>query len=160
MPQEQKSVQGWSCGLLFECTLYLLLIAFGALCVDTTVPDSINFLVTEYLDSALYSQIVGTLLMATATWQIIVALRTRKGATVIGTHAAAGAAMSALYTLGIVYVGFYVSTFVYLFACATLVEDPAERNWKKKMLFSLGSAVVLYAMFSLFKIYLPPTPLL
>lgn len=157
MSEKQDVVHGWQSGIFFECSLYLLMIAFGVLCVDTTVPDTINFLVVEYLDSALYSQTVGVLLIVTAGWQLVLALKKRTRKTTLGWHAGAGAVMCAVYTLGFSYLGFYTSTFFFLIAYASLVESPDDRDWKKKVAFSAVSVAILYAMFSLFKIYLPTT---
>ena len=39
-----------------------------------------------------------------------------------------GLVMTAIYILGFAYVGFYVSTFVFLFGYSLLIEPPDERN--------------------------------
>ena len=51
---EQTVPRGTGLGIAAELAFSLLLIAFGCLCIDTTVPEVINFMVVEYLDSALY----------------------------------------------------------------------------------------------------------
>ena len=53
--------------------------------------------------------------------------------------------------------GFYVSTFVFLFGYSLLIEPPDERNVVSKALFAFISVAVLYGLFSVFKIYLPTT---
>ena len=53
--------------------------------------------------------------------------------------------------------GFYVSTFVFLFGYSLLIEPPDERNGVSKALFAFISVAVLYGLFSVFKIYLPTT---
>ena len=60
---EQTVPRGTGLGIAAELAFSLLLIAFGCLCIDTTVLEVINFMVVEYLDSALYSQIVGAMLV-------------------------------------------------------------------------------------------------
>ena len=49
---EQTVPRGTGLGIAAELAFSLLLIAFGCLCIDTTVPEVINFMVVEYLDSA------------------------------------------------------------------------------------------------------------
>ena len=51
---EQTVPRGTGLGIAAELAFSLLLIVFGCLCIDTTVPEVINFMVVEYLDSALY----------------------------------------------------------------------------------------------------------
>lgn len=68
-----------------------------------------------------------------------------------------GLVMTAIYILGFAYVGFYVSTFVFLFGYSLLIEPPDERNGVSKALFAFISVAVLYGLFSVFKIYLPTT---
>ena len=154
---EQTVPRGVGLGVAAELAFSLLLIAFGCLCIDTTVPDAINFMVVEYLDSALYSQIVGVMLVCSGLYQGVMAVRRGTGARFVSLGMLFGLAMTALYILGFAYVGFYVSTFVFLFGYSLLIEPPDERNVVRKAVFALISVGVLYGVFSTFKIYLPAT---
>lgn len=148
---------GLPLGLAAETVFSLLLIAFGCLCIDTTVPETINFLVVEYLDSALYSQIVGVVLVCSGLYEGVMALRRRGELRFASRAMLVGLAMTAAYVAGFAHVGFYVSTFSFLFAHSLLIEAPGERNIRAKLLFALISVAVLYGLFSAFKIYLPAT---
>ena len=145
---EQTVPRGTGLGIAAELAFSLMLIAFGCLCIDTTVPEVINFMVVEYLDSALYSQIVGAMLVCSGLYQGVMAVRRRAEPRFV---------MTAIYILGFAYVGFYVSTFVFLFGYSLLIEPPDERNVVSKALFAFISVAVLYGLFSVFKIYLPTT---
>ena len=74
---EQTVPRGTGLGIAAELAFSLMLIAFGCLCIDTTVPEVINFMVVEYLDSALYSQIVGAMLVCSGLYQGVMAVRRR-----------------------------------------------------------------------------------
>ena len=148
---EQTVPRGTGLGIAAELAFSLMLIAFGCLCIDTTVPEVINFMVVEYLDSALYSQIVGAMLVCSGLYQGVMAVRRRAEPRFVPLSMLLGLVMTATY------VGFYVSTFVFLFGYSLLIEPPDERNVVSKALFAFISVAVLYGLFSVFKIYLPTT---
>lgn len=153
---EQTLPRGIHLGIGAELVFCLSLIAFGCLCLDTTVPNAINFMVVEYLDSALYSQMVGVILVVSGCHQGIEAVRKRGGRHFVPLKLLAGLAMTAAYVLGFAYVGFYLSTFLFLFAFSLLIETPSERDAGRKAFFALLAVGVLYGVFSSFKMYLPP----
>lgn len=142
-------------GLAVEMGFSALLLAFGALCIDTSVPETVNFLVPEYLDSALYSQIVGVLLVLVTLYHMYAAIKKRRPDSFLPYTTIIGLVFIFLYVLGFTYVGFYCSTFVFLIGFSLLIEDPEDRNFKAKVGFSCLSVAVLYAAFTAFKIYLP-----
>ena len=154
---EQTVPRGTGLGIAAELAFSLLLIAFGCLCIDTTVLEVINFMVVEYLDSALYSQLVGAMLVCSGLHQGVMAVRRRAEPRFVPLSMLLGLVMTAIYILGFAYVGFYVSTFVFLFGYSLLIEPPDERNVVSKALFAFISVAVLYGLFSVFKIYLPTT---
>ena len=154
---EQTVPRGTGLGIAAELAFSLLLIAFGCLCIDTTVLEVINFMVVGYPDSALYSQIVGAMLVCSGLYQGVMAVRRRAEPRFVPLSMLLGLVMTAIYILGFAYVGFYVSTFVFLFGYSLLIEPPDERNVVSKALFAFISVAVLYGLFSVFKIYLPTT---
>ena len=155
MNSEHTDPPGIRLGLAAELGFSLLLIAFGCLCVDTTVPNAINFMVVEYLDSALYSQIVGAVLIVSALHQAVEAVRKRRPGRIVPYTMLVGLLLTAAYALGFAYAGFYVSTFLFLFGYSLIIEPPAERNVMTKLAFAALSVGILYGAFSAFKIYLP-----
>lgn len=67
------------------------------------------------------------------------------------------AILAILYTIGITTIGYFVMTFIYLLIMLILLTDVAKT---KKMIlkFTFGSAVftvALYALFTVFKVFLP-----
>ena len=148
---EQTVPRGTGLGIAAELAFSLLLIAFGCLCIDTTVLEVINFMVVEY------SQIVGAMLVCSGLYQGVMAVRRRAEPRFVPLSMLLGLVMTAIYILGFAYVGFYVSTFVFLFGYSLLIEPPDERNVVSKALFAFISVAVLYGLFSVFKIYLPTT---
>ena len=155
MCNEQANPPGLYLGLAAELGFCLLLVAFGCLCIDTTVPNAINFMVVEYLDSALYSQLVGIILILSAIYQGIDAIRKRKTSQPVPYTMLVGFLLTIIYILGFTYVGFYLSTFLFLSIYSLIIEPPAERNVRTKVLFAALSVGILYGAFSAFKIYLP-----
>ena len=112
-------------------------------------------MVVEYLDSALYSQIVGAVLIVSALHQAVEAVRKRKPGRIVPYTMLVGLLLTAAYALGFAYAGFYVSTFLFLFGYSLIIEPPAERNVRTKLAFAALSVGILYGAFSAFKIYLP-----
>ena len=138
-----------------ELCFIVLLIALGALCYDTTVPVDINFLVPEVLDSALYSQIVGIFLIVTSLYHAFMLFRNEKQVFTLPFSTILGFFLVIVYVVFFTYIGFYTSTLVYLVIFSFIIEERNERNLKTKIVFSIGSVVILYLVFSTFKIYLP-----
>lgn len=155
MSNEQANPPGLCLGLAAELGFCLLLIAFGCLCIDTTVPNAINFMVVEYLDSALYSQLVGVVLIGSVLYQGVEAIRKRKASQSVPYTMLVGLLLTVVYILGFTHVGFYLSTFLFLCTYSLIIEPPAERNVRTKVLFAAISVGILYGAFSAFKIYLP-----
>ena len=155
MNNEHTDPPGFRLGPAAEIAFALLLIAFGCLCIDTTVPDTINFMVVEYLDSTLYSQLVGALLVVSALYQGVEAFRKRRAGHLVPRTMLVGLLLTFAYVLGFAYVGFYTSTFLFLFGYSLIIEPPAERNVTTKLAFAALAVGILYGAFSAFKIYLP-----
>lgn len=156
MSTAQAAPAGVTVKLGAEIAFFVLLVALGVLCIDTSTPDSISFMVTEYLDAAAYSQFVGTILVITGLYHIYVALKKRNTNIHIPHSTSFGFIITVMYVLGFMRIGFYVSTFIYLALYSFIIEDAGERNLKTKILFSAVSIAVFYGTFSWFKIYLPP----
>jgi hypothetical protein len=69
--------------------------------------------------------------------------------------------LMALYTLGITKLGYFVTTFFYLFIMIALLSD--NKTIKSRVTYAIGSAVftvVLYYIFKAFNIFLPNTLLI
>jgi hypothetical protein len=67
------------------------------------------------------------------------------------------AVLMILYTIGITTIGYFVTTFIYLLTMLMLLTDVAKTK-KVIVRFAFGSAaftVALYALFTVFKVFLP-----
>lgn len=147
--------RGFRLGFGAESIFYLLLMAFGCLCIDTTVVGELDFMVVEYLDSALYSQVVGVLLIVSAVFLWWRAWREKARPGLVSADMLGGMALTFAYVVGFTFIGFYISTFAFLCVCAWLIEQPGERNLAGTLVFAAVSTLALYALFTAFKIYLP-----
>ena len=92
-----------------------MLIAFGCLCIDTTVPEVINFMVVEYLDSALYCKSSAPCLSVRGLYQGLWSSGRRAEPRFVPFEYAARARHDGHLYLGVRHGGSYVSTFVFLF---------------------------------------------
>ncbi len=61
------------------------------------------------------------------------------------------------YILGISYIGFAVSTFVYLFFTSIIFRDFSRDRLKGILIYSLAVTLVAFLFFKGFKVYLPDT---
>ncbi len=160
MTTDQAMPAGFTAKLGAEIAFFVLLIAFGILCVDTSSPDAISFLVTEYMDAATYSQFVGIIIIITSLYHLVSAIKKRNTSIHIPHSTTIGFVITTLYVIGFMRLGFYVSTFIYLAVYSFIIEDEVERNIKTKVLFSATSIIIFYITFNWFKIYLPPALLM
>ena len=70
-------------------------------------------------------------------------------------------AISVIYCFGITKIGYFTSTFVFVFVMITTLAD--NRTFKRVLIYCLGSlafCVLLYFMFDLMQVYMPVTPLI
>ncbi|WP_223701199.1 tripartite tricarboxylate transporter TctB family protein [Sutcliffiella deserti] len=62
-----------------------------------------------------------------------------------------------LFVLGFSYIGYYVTSFVFVFLITWLMFDWDKKKWIKSLIFSIGLNVALYVLFTLINVYFPKT---
>jgi hypothetical protein len=146
-----------------EIIILVALIGFSAACLLSSSGGSALILKDENLPAHVYSNILAGLLAAVSIFRIIMLARP-KMAGFAGSDAPAPAfsksalliaGCSIFYTLGITYVGFYVSTFLCMFVLYLGFENWEKAKVKVGLVFSLGLCLVFYVSFYFLKIYLP-----
>jgi Tripartite tricarboxylate transporter TctB family len=145
-----------------EVITLIFLIIFSVACIISASGGSALILADESLPAHVYSNILAVLLLFVALVRLIsLIFFQRTGVIQAATEPIMSrstlliAACAVLYTIGITYIGFYVSTFF----CMIVLYLGFE-NWQKSkirigMIFSVGLCVLFYVSFSFLKIYLP-----
>jgi len=142
--------------------ILLLLIGFSLACLLSDSGASALVLKDESLPAHLYSNVLAGLLAVVSVLRLG-ALFVRRGAAegtgkrepmaLPSTLLIAGC--SVFYTLGISYMGFYVSTFVFMFVLFLGFENWRKDRVKTGLVFSLGLCAIFFVSFYFLKIYLP-----
>lgn len=147
-----------------EIGTLILLTFLGGVCV---YPSNMvtNFLIPEVLTSVQYSQTVGALLLGLCGIRAVLLAKSKlagKGSEerINLTFAVVGSLLITAYGLIFTYIGFYIATVLLSFILSYFLEDKEERSAKRSLIFTVGTAAVISVLFKVFKIYLPPTPLL
>lgn len=60
-----------------------------------------------------------------------------------------------LFAYGFSYIGFFVTSFIFVFLITWLMFDWEKKKWIRSLIFSIGLNVVLYILFSLINVYFP-----
>lgn len=147
---------------IFEICLLILFATFGVCCALGATEPAFS-LQKDYLGVSGYPRIVGLLLAAFCLWGLLRRLLSQKiSSGTISTRSlrqvtiAAGLAIA--YVAGISWLGFIISTFIYLCIMPCLLAGSTERAvLLKNMLYACCVTGVIEAFFKIFKIYLPST---
>ncbi|MDF1507206.1 tripartite tricarboxylate transporter TctB family protein [Robertmurraya sp. DFI.2.37] len=62
-----------------------------------------------------------------------------------------------VFVLGFTYIGYYVTSLLFVFLLTWLMFDWAKKKWIVSLLFSLGLNGILYILFNLINVYFPNT---
>lgn len=62
-----------------------------------------------------------------------------------------------LFVLGFTFVGYYVTSLVFVFLITWLMFDWDKKKWVASLIFSIGLNVTLYILFNLINVYFPKT---
>jgi D-alanyl-lipoteichoic acid acyltransferase DltB (MBOAT superfamily) len=62
-----------------------------------------------------------------------------------------------LFLLGFTYIGYYVTSFVFVFLITWLMFDWDRKKWGRCLAFSVGLNIALYVLFTLINVYFPKT---
>jgi hypothetical protein len=146
-----------------EAIILIVIIGLSLACIISTKGGSTLILQDESLPAHLYSNILAGILIAAAVARLAVlffAAKTRveEGEAVRGVFSRSTlliAGCSVLYTLGITYVGFYISTFLCMIVLYLGFENWRKSELRTGLLFSLALCLVFFISFYFLKIYLP-----
>ena len=146
-----------------ELIILVVLIGFSMACILSTSGGSALILKNESLPAHVYSNILAVLLAAAGAVRIVMLVMPRwsgsgyggTAAPVIAKSTVLIAVCSILYTAGITFVGFYVSTFICIFVLYLGFENWQKAKLRAGLIFSAGLCIVFYVSFYFLKIYLP-----
>ncbi|MDL2209904.1 tripartite tricarboxylate transporter TctB family protein [Desulfovibrio sp. OttesenSCG-928-O18] len=141
-----------------ECITLLVLSVVGILCMLDTPEPAITFQ-KDYLGNSGYPRIVGPLLILTSACYGAYLLFSKSSK--VNEDGATFAVMlplllASLYIVGIVNIGFAISTALFLF-CFTLVGQgkPNAKAIRGAIIFAVTVTAFTFAAFKVFKVYLP-----
>ncbi|WP_183040972.1 tripartite tricarboxylate transporter TctB family protein [Salipaludibacillus neizhouensis] len=60
-----------------------------------------------------------------------------------------------LFAYGFAYIGFFVTSFVYVFLITWLIYDLSKKKWLVSLIFSATLNIILFFLFDLISVYLP-----
>ena len=143
---------------LVECLTLLVLIVVGVLCMLDTPEPMITFQ-KDYLGNSGYPRIVGPLLIFSSLCYgayILFSKNYKESDEGVTLAVLAPLLLSGLYIVGILNIGFAISTAIFLF-CFTLIglEKRDAKAIRGALIFAVSVAAFSYAAFKLFKVYLP-----
>lgn len=147
-----------------EPVLLLVLTAFGGLIFWQSSLTKIT--VEEPVTARMYGMIISGLFLASTISRLVVVLFSRKnsieGSKMIVVKEPLliliACVVMFMYTFGIINLGYYVSTFVYVVFMIMLLRGKEGRSLKTLLFTALGSAAfcgIIYIVFKTFKVYLP-----
>ncbi len=138
----------------------LLLLLFGIACTMDT-QESFFKLDGDVLGASGFPRIMGGLLAVLCLIDLIRTLvqkpAAETGENSFNRNIYAALAISAGYVLGISYVGFAISTFLYLIMISLTFVDFDFSKIRGILVYSLGVTAVAFFFFKVFKVYLPDT---
>jgi hypothetical protein len=62
-----------------------------------------------------------------------------------------------VFVLGFTYIGYYVSSFLFVFFITWLMFDWDKKKWVTSLIFSIGLNITLYVLFNMINVYFPKT---
>lgn len=146
-----------------EAVILAVLMGFSVACILSTSGGSALILQDESLPAHVYSNILAGLLIAVCAVRLAMMFVFRMAgprpedepAPVFSPSALLIAICSIFYTIGITYIGFYISTFVCMLVLYLGFENWQKRKLRVGVIFSLGLCLIFYVSFYFLKIYLP-----
>lgn len=144
-----------------ETIILAALICFSAGCIASMAGGGALVLRDEVMPADLYSNVIAAALGAACIVRLFLLYGknapadAQKKVVVFTQPTVLIGAISLLYTLGIASVGFYISTFICMFALFFGFERWEASRAPKGLAFSLGLCVMFYVTFTYMKIYLP-----
>lgn len=140
-----------------------LMTAFGVACMLDVQESSMAF-GDDILGVTGFPRIVGALLaLASGALLVQTAIRKDDGASLKGKvdyRSFVALGLSIAYVLGVCYLGFRISTLVYLLILPPLFDRfrfTSKRSAVWLAVYAVGLTVVFHLFFGFFKVYLPPT---
>ena len=138
--------------------------AFGLACVLDVRESPMTF-AADRLGVSGFSRLVGLLLLVASGVLLTVVVLSKNGGGEsfkgrLDYRSGIALALSILYILGVSYLGFCVSTFLYLLVLPPLFDRFRFKDkWSPLRLAAYAAAVTLtfHFFFGVFKVYLPPT---
>ena len=142
-------------------TVVLLLVAIvlGVMCM-LDVSESRFVMAADSIGASWYPRIVGFCLIVSAAALLVFTLI--RGAdtpldTIVDIRTLLTLALSAGYVLGICYVGFMISTLIYLMFLTFIFDNLSLASWRGIIIYSVTLTFAFYCFFRFFKVYLPDT---